>query len=248
MLRNDNGEALAKTEAKITISIIESQANNTKFSEYFNVFTDDYGRFACNIGTGNYISGNWTEIDWSKDLYLSITTSINGNSDKSSISIINNSPRAIHSQISENLISTSPDGKVWKLKVRATGDLYWEAMNINDNNDDDDDNPNYDTSKWPEELYLVGSFINWDPTNSLKFTKLGSGKFAIRHLLNNKDVIKFIKVQSWNGSLDWSGTSGKVNDKQTLREGGDTPEFEGESGEYMIVVDFKSYTLLIYPL
>ena len=80
----------------------------------------------------------------------------------------------------------------------------------------------------------------------MKFTKLSNGRFVVRSRLKQGDIIKFIKVQSWNGDLDWSGTSGKAGDKAPLKEWGDTPPFEGAEDTYMILVDFKNFTLRIY--
>ena len=239
VVRDSDGSILKNTSCAIISSIIEEKQNNSIYSEVCNTETDNNGRISIYIGNDEYQSDIWKNIDWSKDLSLSTEIDINGIRRVISKSSINYVPKSEFANSTNNLISNSPNGDRWQLNVRNNGDLYWKQLLK-------DGQAEYPKDKWPTELYLIGDFLNWDPAKSVKFMNPKEGLFVLIHHLNKGDIFKFIEVQSWNGRLDWSGTSGKYKDRAPLKEGGDTPAFEGSDGTYTISVNFNNYTLLIY--
>lgn len=242
-VRNAEGKAVANAAVRLTIDIMESPGGMTEpvYSEDHFTSTDSEGMFYIMIGDGIPGKGDFGSIDWSVPLYAKVHSVADGNGhDDIGVFSLSGVPKTLSAGTTGKLVRSSPDGSRWELTVNNAGDISWKKTG--DSPDDE-----YDKAKWPEELYLVGNITNdWDPSASVKFTKLSNGRFVVRSRLKQGDIIKFIKVQSWNGDLDWSGTSGKAGDKAPLKEWGDTPPFEGAEDTYMILVDFKNFTLRIY--
>lgn len=240
-VRLSNGNAISKAEIRISASIVYDINSPTSiYSEDHFTYTDEGGMINIAIGDGIPNSGSWIDIDWSKSVFLRVATIVDGKEHVIGTSSILGAPKAFASGHAYKLISTSANGSKWELKINNVGDLSWSKITI--------DTPPYPQEKWPEQLYLVGNITNdWDPASSKKFTKLTSGRFIIQQSLKHGDIIKFIKVQSWNGGIDWSGTTGIPDIKEPLKEGGDTPAFEGTDGLYKVLVDFSTFTLRIYP-
>jgi hypothetical protein len=73
VLRNSAGELVINTDITVQIYLIEGSSSGTeKFSENHAVTTDNYGGFSIQVGSGSIILGSFTEIDWSKEMYLKI--------------------------------------------------------------------------------------------------------------------------------------------------------------------------------
>jgi hypothetical protein len=92
-----------------------------------------------------------------------------------------------------------------------------------------------------ENIYVVGAAtsIGWTPENALKMTfDAPSRTFKLTTALT-PGGFKFIKQQNWNGEFDWAG-DGEGN----LKYGGDI-NFNGEAGNYLIVVDFPKWKYTI---
>lgn len=241
-VRNADGKAIANAAVRLTIDIInDAGASAPLYREDHFTTTDGDGMFYIMIGDGIPDNGDFKSIDMSQPLYARVHSIADGNEHTDlGIFSLSGVPKTLGAGSTGKLVKSSPDGSKWELTVNNIGDLSWKKT-------EDGSGDEYDKTKWPSELYLVGNITNdWDPSASVKFTKLSNGRFVVRHSLKNGDIIKFIKVQSWNGDLDWSGTSGKSGDKAPLKEWGDTPPFEGTEDIYMILVDFKNFTLRIY--
>ncbi|MCH4156413.1 MAG: hypothetical protein LKF31_08925 [Muribaculaceae bacterium] len=241
--RMSDGYVASKSAISITAEILDkTNSKSPIYSESHDAVTDSLGRFSVYIGKGNVISGKWDSINWSTQKFLRISSMVNGKSHVSlGVVSINGAPKSLAASTTDTLYNYSPDGTKWLLTVNDVGDLAWKKTASSDS----DTTVVYPQSKWPDKLYLVGNINSWDPTTAEAFTRAANGIFVMDRQLTTGNVIKFIKVQSWNGDLDWSGTSGDVNVAAPLKEWGNTPEFQGDTGTYHILVDFTKYTLTI---
>ncbi|HAN18169.1 MAG TPA: hypothetical protein DCQ24_05790 [Bacteroidales bacterium] len=71
VLRNPAGELVENTSITVKLSLLEgSSAGEVKYSESHTVSTNDYGQFAVQAGAGTVLSGSFTGINWSNEMYL----------------------------------------------------------------------------------------------------------------------------------------------------------------------------------
>ncbi len=80
--RNSQGVAIANTTIGLMVSILEGSTNGTAvYSETFTTESNAAGVFSVNIGNGNVVSGNFSEIDWgAADYFLNIALDVSGGS------------------------------------------------------------------------------------------------------------------------------------------------------------------------
>ena len=71
VLRNPAGELVENTSITVKLSLLEgSSVGEVKYSESHTVSTNDYGQFAVQAGAGTVLSGSFTGINWSNEMYL----------------------------------------------------------------------------------------------------------------------------------------------------------------------------------
>ena len=110
------------------------------------------------------------------------------------------------------------------------------------------------TGTWPTvepELYLVGSFCNWDAADAVKMTyNAEDGTFSISETFNAKDEFKFIAQKSWDGTeygaqsdgAFWINPSNRT--ASLLTSGGQNIHMQ-YAGIYTLVVDPANLTLTV---
>lgn len=247
VIRNSEGKAISNTPTNVYIEIIsDTDSTEPLFTEQHQITTDSSGGFHILIGSEESNDITLEELNWDEELLLRVSTTPNGASTMTTISSIAYTPKSITSKVAGELQTVSSDGTIWKLVVNNVGDISWEKVTTDSSDDDETGDSVYDQSYWPDELYLVGNFCNWETSSSLKFTKLSDSKFQITTTLEPGYIFKFISEQSWNGARDWSGTSSEINSSISLTEWGNTPEFTATSGTYVIYIDFYNYIMKIY--
>ncbi|HAN18171.1 MAG: hypothetical protein A2X13_07695 [Bacteroidetes bacterium GWC2_33_15] len=71
VLRNSSGELVENTSITVKLSLLEgSSAGEVKYSESHTVSTNDYGQFSVQAGAGTVLSGSFTGINWSNEMFL----------------------------------------------------------------------------------------------------------------------------------------------------------------------------------
>ena len=71
VLRNSSGELVKNTSITVKVSLLQgSTTGPVQYSENHLVSTNNYGQFTVNVGDGTVLSGVFSEIDWSQQMYL----------------------------------------------------------------------------------------------------------------------------------------------------------------------------------
>ncbi len=80
--RNSEGVAIKDSPIGLQFSILSGSTNgNTVYSETFTANSNSLGLFTVDIGTGNVISGNFSDIDWGSSTYfLKVAMDVSGGS------------------------------------------------------------------------------------------------------------------------------------------------------------------------
>lgn len=236
MLRNDEGKVLSGVFAKITASVLNGE-NQVIYSEVQEVVSGKDGYISIRVGEGLSQMGDYDAIQWKDAMWLKVTASYNDKENLLSLSNIAHVPSSLYSNTTEKVRTKGADGKTYELAVRLTGDLYWKEV------PNDDPQPPYPEDKWPENLYLVGSFCNWDPAKAVQFQCISKGVFSLHYNFSRGAIFKFIQQRNWY-AMDWSATACTLGQVAPLQEYGDTPAIS-ESGMFDLTVDFTTFTFLI---
>ena len=73
VIRNSSGELVENTNITVKLTLLEGSSSGTeKYSENHSVGTNNFGQFSVQIGSGSILSGVFSEIDWSNQIYLKI--------------------------------------------------------------------------------------------------------------------------------------------------------------------------------
>ena len=71
VVRNVSNQLVANTNIGIQVSILQSTiTGNSVYTERLFPATNDNGLVTLEIGTGTVVSGNFSTIDWSNDIYF----------------------------------------------------------------------------------------------------------------------------------------------------------------------------------
>ncbi len=81
VIRDANNNIMSNTPVKLKISMLDNINGNVFYSELFDLSTNDFGLINTVIGTGNVISGNFSQINWSKKYFVKIELDINNSGD-----------------------------------------------------------------------------------------------------------------------------------------------------------------------
>ncbi len=246
VVRNNEGKALASREMSFVVEILDSPtAERPLYTELHNTASKPDGTVTLLIGNGRVTSDTaFDQIDWSAQRYVkvSVDSPVSG-VHCLSVSELGGAPIAMQSEVSHSLVTTSPNGTPWELKITDNGTLYWECMG-----EIPDTPPAYYEDRIPENLYFIGTFNNWTVADALPMEKISKYVFTITRTFEPDEVFKFVPTQTWDNAYDWSGKQMKIGTAVPLVERGNTPKFTGERGTYRLTVDFHSYTMTIDKL
>lgn len=240
VVRNSNGNIYAETPVSFRFSVREQSLNGPViYTEEHHTGSSKSGYIQLTIGEGTAISGSFDNINWSAgELFLQTECKINsGNYVDMGTSRLLYTPYGKYAERAGEVKFNQSENTYRIIKAYDDGTLYTEEMIEQE----------VPCNDCPERLYLVGTFCNWQPQESLSFNKVSNGIFELVKTLENGEIFKFIQVQDWTQN-DWSGTSGAVNTEASLKHAGDTPNFPGSTGNYKIRVNFNKFTLLITPI
>ncbi|OFX82274.1 MAG: hypothetical protein A2W99_09460 [Bacteroidetes bacterium GWF2_33_16] len=71
VIRNSSGDLVRNTNVIIKVSLLQGSATGSlKYSEGHTTTTTNFGQFSVNIGAGTLLSGSFSSIDWSTEMYL----------------------------------------------------------------------------------------------------------------------------------------------------------------------------------
>lgn len=244
-VRNPEGKALANHEMTFVVEILDSPTTDTPlYSETHVASSNSDGTVTLMIGTGNVSTGkSFDQLDWSGRRFVKVSADTHITGYRAiSLSELGAAPITMESAESRSLVTTSPNGTPWELKVSNNGSLYWECLGQSP-----DTPPVYDESRIPDKLYFIGTFNSWKVANAVPMEKISKYKFSITRKLEPDEIFKFVPTQSWDNDFDWSGQQMKIGTPVPLVEFGNTPKFTGTQGTYTITVDFHSFTMTITP-
>ena len=93
----------------------------------------------------------------------------------------------------------------------------------------------------PDNLFLVGSPVAWNPANAIAFTKLSQGVFELTLTLTASDEFKFLPTlgtydNDWGESKIYPGILVR-NDENNVKSPG--------NGTYKVTVDFNKGTIMV---
>lgn len=244
-VRDAEGKALADREMTFSIEILDSPtATEALYAESHRATSQPDGTVTLMIGAGdNQSQATYDDIDWRGARYLRVSVNADGQGYRTlGVSELGASPLALKSDVTNALVCTSPSGTPWQLTVSDSGVLTWECLG-----EIPDTPPAYPAEKIPERLYFIGNFNNWDVTQAVEMDKLSKYCFSITRRLTVGEIFKFVPAQTWANEHDWSGMSSAISTTIPMREQGNTPDFAGPDGDYVITVDFHSFTMTITP-
>ncbi|MCH4156411.1 MAG: CotH kinase family protein [Muribaculaceae bacterium] len=125
-VRDANGSLLTGHSIQLRVSILLGSATGSAtYVEQFATTTNAYGVASVVVGNGTSISGDFSSIDWSKDLYLKSEVSANadGNFTEIATTEIAAVPYSMHSNSANALTLTSPNGSHWSVSADNSGNL-----------------------------------------------------------------------------------------------------------------------------
>lgn len=124
-IADTDGSYLTNTAINLQISLLEGSiyADPTYVEEY-STTTNNFGIANIQVGTGYTVSGAYSQIDWSNDIYIKSEYSTNGNElitiNTAEVSSV---PLSLYSEVANSLIITSDDGSKWKITADNDGNL-----------------------------------------------------------------------------------------------------------------------------
>ena len=111
ILKNDNGEIIKDTSVNFRISIAyDSPTATPVYSELHNISISTDGVINILIGNGSALTGNYSDVDWSKNIYIKREVALSGGSSNFTdfgATRLNSIPKATYSENSKGLSFTS---------------------------------------------------------------------------------------------------------------------------------------------
>ncbi|MGB0886340.1 MAG: hypothetical protein ACPGVH_08580 [Chitinophagales bacterium] len=116
VLRDDAGEAMANSNITIQFEFREDvEAGAVIYSESHDITTNEFGEFNTILGTGNFISGNFSGLDYKEHSYF-INTTINtedmGTTEIQSVPVAQTALNAYWNKNSSNEIYVEDEGVI----------------------------------------------------------------------------------------------------------------------------------------
>lgn len=128
IVRDASGNLLSNTTVGVQISILKNNISGTVvYAETHTVDTNINGLLTLEIGTGSVVSGSFTTIDWSSDIYyVKSETDPSGGTDYtiSGTSQLSSVPYALHAKTASNVFSGDYNDLTNKPKLDSTDTVY----------------------------------------------------------------------------------------------------------------------------
>lgn len=242
MVRDNDGKVLTDTEMQFEIDVLDSPTSTSPiYTERHSARSDASGYVTLWIGEGEADPGAFDRLKWTEPRYLRVSVDAAGYGMRTLGTMqFAAVPRVKEAAKADAMERRSPMGDLWSLRVDDEGNLSWFMIEGNHSGD-----PQYDQSKVPENLYFIGTFNNWKVAEAVPFRKLSDTRFTITRNLEKDEIFKFTPTQSWTNDYDWSAVTVNIGSVNKLKEFGNSPAFEGATGEYTITVDFYNFTMTI---
>lgn len=108
--RDASGDPIINANISVRIGILPgSESSTAVYSESFNMMTNEFGLFTAQVGNGNVIIGNFSDIDWTDGIYfLKVEIALDGSSFfLSGSSRLLSVPYALQAKSADNVFSGS---------------------------------------------------------------------------------------------------------------------------------------------
>lgn len=216
---NSGGVPIANGNVGIRISILDNAVTGTAvYTETHTKTTNAQGLFNLNIGQGTPTSGTFAAINWgtnTKFLKVEIDPSGGANYTLVGTNQLMSVPYAMAAKslvatAGEGLTLVAPNGTPYQLTVNNNGELSLPTSNT--------------SSSTPTELYMYGTFNNWDAANAIQLGQVSNGSFynflgykyfaagtQIKFLAApNSNVVYGGNSNSMSGALTQNGSAIKI--------------------------------------
>lgn len=232
---NTNGQLATNTTVGVQISILDNSATGPViYVEQHNQTTNAQGLYSLNIGQGTATTGIFSNINWGVNLkFLKVEIDVNGGTNYTIVGT-NQFMSVPYALAAESLVTSpgegitllAPDGTPYQLTVDNNGELSLPTSN----------NP----ANAPTQLFLYGSFNNWDPNTALQFgNRLGLQGFKY---FTAGTELKFLTQR--NENVVFGGDGNNVFGE--LTNGGSPVTIEAD-GFYNISV-YDNFGEIVYEL
>jgi hypothetical protein len=222
VIRNSSGELVKNTSVTVKVSLLQgSSAGSLTYSENHTISTNNFGQFTVKVGAGSILSGSFSGIDWSTEMYMKteVANPAGGTySDMGTVQLLS-VPYALYAKNVENNndADANPTNELQNLT------LIGDTLKISNGNHVVFP---YDSSKWAtngNKLYYntgnVGIGTS-DPTSKFEIKSSGTGAlFQVINANNDTvfavypDGVKVFVDPSAKGSVGGFAVSGRTPTK-----------------------------------
>ncbi|SFC27908.1 hypothetical protein SAMN05421780_104108 [Flexibacter flexilis DSM 6793] len=226
-----SGAPVANGNVGVRISIIDNSITGTAvYAETHTKTTNAQGLFNLNIGQGTPVTGTFATINWvTNNKFLKVEIDPSGGTNYTLVGT-NQLMSVPYAMAAKSLVATAgegvtlvaPNGTPYQLTVDNNGQLSLPTSNTS-------------SGGTPTELYLYGTFNNWDATNALQLAGSGSGNsFTGYKYFAAGTQIKFLAAP--NSSVVYGGNSNSTSG--TLVQNGSAIKITS-SGFYRIYMNYN---------
>ncbi len=131
-IADKDGAYLTNQAITLQLSLIEDDINAEPiYTERYTTATNNYGITNVQVGTGEAVAGTFSQVDWSKKIFIRSEYAIGSSSELTAIntSEITSVPLSLYSDIANSLVLKSDDGSNWKITADNNGNLVSSLVN-----------------------------------------------------------------------------------------------------------------------
>ena len=223
---NSAGLPIVSSNVGIRLSVLDNSPSGTNlYTETQTKTTNSQGLFNLVIGQGTPTSGVFSGINWgTNSKFLKVELDVAGGTNYVLVGTTQllSVPYALASDSlitspGEGITLVSPNGTPYQVTVNDSGELSLPTSGLQNN-------------VILNQLFLYGSFNNWDPNTALQFGNYNGGFLGYKYFAAGTQV-KFLTAQ--NSNVVYGGNGNNVNGNVVLNG---TPITIPSNGFYKITV------------
>ncbi len=227
---NSSGSPVVSTNVGVRISVLDNSVTGTNlYTETHTKTTNAQGLFNLVIGQGTAFSGTFNTINWGTNTkFLKVELDVTGGTNYFLVGTTQllSVPYALSADSlvtspGEGITLVSPNGTPYQVTVNDAGQLSLPTSGV--------------ASTVLSELYLYGSFNNFDATTALQFGNYNSSFVGYKYFTAGTQI-KFLSGQ--NSNVVYGGDGNNNNGQLTLNG---TPITILSNGFYKISVTNSSF-------